>query len=143
MSQIGCAKRAFPTATDKFNRKDVIYLEPLSLKTLLAGVAETAGDEMVRAVVTDSRAAGPETVFVAIKGERVDGHDYAATALAQGAGRCRRGSGEPTKLARARRDLVERRLSLVAAGVRRHVDPHLMGQHTRRRCFGQAIGNQE
>lgn len=85
MSPIGCAKRAFSTATDKFNRKDVIYLEPLSLKTLLAGVAETAGDEMVRAVVTDSRAAGPETVFVAIKGERVDGHDYAATALAQGA----------------------------------------------------------
>lgn len=40
---------------------------------------------MVQAVVTDSRAAGPGTVFVAIKGERVDGHDYAATALAQGA----------------------------------------------------------
>lgn len=63
----------------------MIYLKPLSLKTLLAGVAQVSGDEMVKAVVTDSRAAEPGTLFVAIKGERVDGHDYAAAALAQGA----------------------------------------------------------
>lgn len=36
-------------------------------------------------VVTDSRQVGTGDLFVAIKGERVDGHDYAANALADGA----------------------------------------------------------
>ena len=40
---------------------------------------------MITSVVTDSRAAGPGSLFVCIKGARVDGHDYAAAALAQGA----------------------------------------------------------
>lgn len=37
------------------------------------------------AVITDSRAAGPGALFVALPGERVDGHDYAASAVAAGA----------------------------------------------------------
>jgi UDP-N-acetylmuramoyl-tripeptide--D-alanyl-D-alanine ligase len=36
-------------------------------------------------VVIDSREAGPHALFVAIKGERVDGHDYVAQAAAAGA----------------------------------------------------------
>ncbi|MFI6521634.1 UDP-N-acetylmuramoyl-tripeptide--D-alanyl-D-alanine ligase [Spirillospora sp. NPDC050679] len=36
-------------------------------------------------VVIDSRAAGPGALFAAFRGERVDGHDYAARALASGA----------------------------------------------------------
>ncbi|GAA1624092.1 UDP-N-acetylmuramoyl-tripeptide--D-alanyl-D-alanine ligase [Georgenia ruanii] len=36
-------------------------------------------------VVTDSRAAGPGTLFAAFAGEHVDGHDYVAAALAAGA----------------------------------------------------------
>ncbi len=37
-------------------------------------------------VVIDSRAVTPGALFVALPGERVDGHDYAATAVAAGAG---------------------------------------------------------
>jgi len=36
-------------------------------------------------VVVDSRLAGPGALFVALPGERVDGHDYAAAAVARGA----------------------------------------------------------
>ncbi|WP_176554789.1 UDP-N-acetylmuramoyl-tripeptide--D-alanyl-D-alanine ligase [Georgenia sp. 311] len=36
-------------------------------------------------VVTDSRLAEPGSVFVAVRGERTDGHDHAAAALAAGA----------------------------------------------------------
>ncbi|MCM3883763.1 UDP-N-acetylmuramoyl-tripeptide--D-alanyl-D-alanine ligase [Frankia sp. R82] len=39
----------------------------------------------VCAVTVDSRHVGPGTLFVAIVGERVDGHDFAATAIAAGA----------------------------------------------------------
>ena len=40
----------------------------------------------VTAICTDSREAGEGSLFVAIPGERVDGHDYVNRALAQGAG---------------------------------------------------------
>jgi UDP-N-acetylmuramoyl-tripeptide--D-alanyl-D-alanine ligase len=37
------------------------------------------------AVITDSRSAGPGALFVALPGERVDGHDFAAAAVKAGA----------------------------------------------------------
>ncbi|MGA8852446.1 MAG: UDP-N-acetylmuramoyl-tripeptide--D-alanyl-D-alanine ligase [Aeromicrobium sp.] len=43
-----------------------------------------AGSARVRHVVIDSRAAGPHTLFAAIAGEHVDGHDYAPSVLALG-----------------------------------------------------------
>lgn len=43
------------------------------------------GDERVTAVEFDSRAVGPGGLFLALPGERVDGHDYAAAAVAAGA----------------------------------------------------------
>jgi UDP-N-acetylmuramoyl-tripeptide--D-alanyl-D-alanine ligase len=43
------------------------------------------GDERVTAVEFDSRAIGPGGLFVALPGERVDGHDYVAAAVAAGA----------------------------------------------------------
>lgn len=42
------------------------------------------GDERVTAVAFDSRAVGPGGLFAALPGERVDGHDFAAAAAAQG-----------------------------------------------------------
>ncbi|MEG0804016.1 MAG: UDP-N-acetylmuramoyl-tripeptide--D-alanyl-D-alanine ligase, partial [Pygmaiobacter sp.] len=60
-------------------------MKPLSLKELLCGVASVGVDGTVRSVVTDSRKAGEGSVFVAIRGERTDGHDHAASTLAQGA----------------------------------------------------------
>jgi len=66
------------------------------VKTITAGVlAQWAGGELIVGeastlvgpdVVTDSRQPTPGAVFVAIPGERVDGHDYVAAAGAAGAG---------------------------------------------------------
>ena len=49
----------------------------------LTGSADPAA--VVDAVATDSRAAGPGVLFVAIAGERVDGHDFALPAVGAGA----------------------------------------------------------
>jgi UDP-N-acetylmuramoyl-tripeptide--D-alanyl-D-alanine ligase len=43
------------------------------------------GDEVVTAVEFDSRAVGPGGLFLALPGERVDGHDFAGAAVAAGA----------------------------------------------------------
>jgi len=45
----------------------------------------TGGDERVTAVEFDSRAIAPGGLFLALPGERVDGHDFAAAAMAAGA----------------------------------------------------------
>ncbi|GLU45977.1 UDP-N-acetylmuramoyl-tripeptide--D-alanyl-D-alanine ligase [Nocardiopsis ansamitocini] len=42
-------------------------------------------DVVTGPVVIDSRQAGPGSLFVALNGERVDGHDFATTAVAAGA----------------------------------------------------------
>jgi murE/murF fusion protein len=44
-----------------------------------------AGARPVRSVQSDSRAVGPGDVYVAVRGRRADGHDFAAAAVAQGA----------------------------------------------------------
>lgn len=43
------------------------------------------GSAAIDRVVTDSRQAGPGALFVAVKGERLDGHDFAASAGEAGA----------------------------------------------------------
>ncbi|MBQ9959414.1 MAG: UDP-N-acetylmuramoyl-tripeptide--D-alanyl-D-alanine ligase [Oscillospiraceae bacterium] len=64
-------------------------MKPTKLGVLLAGVAESAlADVTVTDIVTDSRKAGEGSVFVAIVGERMDGNDYAMSALANGAAAC-------------------------------------------------------
>ncbi len=51
-----------------------------------AGTALAKGpDARFSRVETDSRSAGPGCLFVALKGERADGHDHAAAAAASGA----------------------------------------------------------
>ena len=42
-------------------------------------------DGVAKAIATDSRSVAPGTVFVAIAGERLDGHDFVADAFARGA----------------------------------------------------------
>lgn len=60
-------------------------MKEIALDRLLAGIAVTDRTDPVTAVVTDSRKAGSGSVFVAIKGERADGHDYAAKTVEAGA----------------------------------------------------------
>ncbi|MGZ4610079.1 MAG: UDP-N-acetylmuramoyl-tripeptide--D-alanyl-D-alanine ligase [Actinomycetes bacterium] len=48
------------------------------------GTADDAGVTVSGPAVIDSRRAAPGSLFVALQGERVDGHDFVATALAAG-----------------------------------------------------------
>lgn len=60
--------------------------EPLSLRDVLPGVAiDGAADLRVTGCTCDSRDCRPGDVFVAIRGTRVDGHDYITEAIARGA----------------------------------------------------------
>ena len=60
-------------------------MQPIRANVLCRGLGQVEGDPMVTSVVTDNRAAQPGSLFVCIRGERVDGHDYAAKALQAGA----------------------------------------------------------
>ena len=51
-------------------------------------IGEKNRDREIGRVVIDSRAVEPGDLFVAYKGERVDGHDYIGTALDKGAACC-------------------------------------------------------
>jgi UDP-N-acetylmuramoyl-tripeptide--D-alanyl-D-alanine ligase len=53
--------------------------------TAAAGDAAEVAGMRVESVCTDSRRAAPGTLFVALRGERHDGHDFAAEALRTGA----------------------------------------------------------
>ncbi len=60
----------------------------LTAKELSAmGAATLQGDDtiLISGICTDSREAGEEICFAALRGERVDGHDYIASAIARGA----------------------------------------------------------
>ena len=60
-------------------------MQPVLSSVLLRGLGALAGAPEIASVVTDSREAGPGSLFVCIRGERVDGHDYALRALEAGA----------------------------------------------------------
>lgn len=49
------------------------------------GSAEGVKADAIRSISIDSREIGPDALFVAIKGDRFDGHDFVDTALANGA----------------------------------------------------------
>lgn len=58
--------------------------EVISVK-VLAGDAPDWTKQRIRQISLDSRSIGPGDLFVAIKGDRFDGHDFVAAALARGA----------------------------------------------------------
>lgn len=59
-------------------------MQPTSAKTLLSGYS-VSKDYLISSITTDSRSVTENSVFVCIKGERVDGHDYALQSLKNGA----------------------------------------------------------
>jgi UDP-N-acetylmuramoyl-L-alanyl-D-glutamate--2,6-diaminopimelate ligase len=60
--------------------------EPLSLRDALpTAVFDGPGDARIGGCTCDSRDCRPGDVFVAIRGTRVDGHDYISEAIARGA----------------------------------------------------------
>ncbi len=61
-------------------------MQPITAKALFKDLWPGApAGILIQSVVTDSRKVTPGCVFVAIKGERVDGHDFARMALENGA----------------------------------------------------------
>ena len=60
-------------------------MEKVYLSQLLKGVAIPIEDCLVSSVVVDSRKVEKDSVFLAIRGERVNGEDYAAKAIEAGA----------------------------------------------------------
>jgi UDP-N-acetylmuramoyl-tripeptide--D-alanyl-D-alanine ligase len=82
----------------------------------------------VLGVTTDSRSAGPGTLFVGLKGERLDGRDFAAKALEAGALAAVVGPGPPVAPGRPSGAVLEApdplaALRALAGFVRRRVDP--------------------
>ncbi len=75
---------------------------PAEVARAVGGRLHGSGSPVAR-VVVDSRLAGPGALFVALPGQRADGHDFVEDAFARGAGVCvvredelaRRWSGEP------------------------------------------------
>lgn len=60
-------------------------MQPIRSSVLLRGLGSLPGDPEILAVATDSRAVCPGSLFVCIRGERVDGHTFAAKAMEAGA----------------------------------------------------------
>ena len=60
-------------------------MQPILSSVLLQGLGSLPGDPNILAVATDSRAVRPGSLFVCIRGERADGHAFAAKALEAGA----------------------------------------------------------
>ena len=63
-------------------------MENLMLSEVVSAVRGSFGfpaDIKVENISTDTREIGKESVFIALKGERFDGHDFAAQAMEKGA----------------------------------------------------------
>ena len=61
-------------------------MDTVKLKDIIASLGfETSSDAMVNYISTDSRDITDKTIFIAIKGERVDGHSYIEDAFKRGA----------------------------------------------------------
>jgi len=103
-------------------------MEPIKLGELLKGISITKkNDTVITEVVTDSRAARPGSVFVAIVGKRLDGNEYAEKALANGAeavvvSRNLNISGEQILVSNTKDALIE-----MAGNYRSRYDPKVAG----------------
>lgn len=86
------------TKCDMVSYVKTVFQELLSMKNFtVANAAKACGaeiygnvheDALIGEIIIDSRLVKPGDIFVAYKGERVDGHDYIATAFDKGAVCC-------------------------------------------------------
>lgn len=104
-------------------------MEPVKASVIASRLGvKLSNDLFVTNICTDSREAGEGSLFVAIPGERVDGHDYVGTAIEQGAALAlvERGSGYPANRAVMVPNTVKALLEL-AAWYRTTVNPQVVG----------------
>lgn len=76
-----------PLASEQYT-KEKNAMEKMSLAEIVSAVDGSFGypsDELVSSVSTDTRCITESSVFVALKGENFDGHDFAAKAMESGA----------------------------------------------------------
>lgn len=104
---------------------------PMRLKEIAAllGVAAPEADPAIESVVTDSRKVRDGALFAALEGSRVDGHDYAATAVSMGAVGilASRQVDVPQSVPVLIVEDVTAALGNIAAELRRRVDPIVVG----------------
>lgn len=60
-------------------------MQSIHAQQLCEGLGMLSGDPIINKVVTDNREATPGSLFVCIKGEHADGHEYAVAAINAGA----------------------------------------------------------
>lgn len=120
------------------------------LESIAATVHGTAvGEATITAVITDSRLARPGALFVALRGARSDGHEFAATALATGAAAA---LVEPGRLPAGGVgvEVADPAAALIALGVRRRSELSLpvvavtgsSGKTTTKDLIGAVLGPQ-
>jgi UDP-N-acetylmuramoyl-tripeptide--D-alanyl-D-alanine ligase len=68
----------------------------------VGGAVRGGADTTIGGVATDSRAVRPDSLFVALVGERLDGHDFIADALGAEPRPSWCGRGSPSSARRAR-----------------------------------------
>ncbi len=90
---------------------------------------EGAVPEFFSAVCTDTRSLRPGSLFAALRGERFDGHSFAAAAMAAGAGAilAETGAALPPGVPALRVPDTAAALRALAAGWRRRVAPKVLG----------------
>jgi UDP-N-acetylmuramoyl-tripeptide--D-alanyl-D-alanine ligase len=66
-----------------------------AIATAVGGAVREGADTAIASVATDSRAVRPDGIFVALVGDRLDGHDYVEDALERGAAAVLVRSGSP------------------------------------------------
>lgn len=80
--------RIVPRGKGRPNAENAMTQPLFTLDAVLeatGGRAEGIEADVIRSISIDSREIGPDALFVAIKGDRFDGHDFVDTALANGA----------------------------------------------------------
>ena len=102
---------------------------PLRLSELAAllDCASPATDVEITDIVSDSRKAGPGALFAALPGSRVDGHDFAAKAVGQGASALLVSRPVDVDAPQLQVDDVLQALGKIAAHLRRRLDPAVIG----------------
>jgi UDP-N-acetylmuramoyl-tripeptide--D-alanyl-D-alanine ligase len=102
---------------------------PLKLSELasILDCAPPTYDPEITDIVSDSRKAGPGMLFAALPGTRVDGHDFAAKAVGQGAAALLVSRDLEIDAPQLRVDDVLRALGRIAAFLRQRLDPVVIG----------------
>lgn len=89
--------------------------------------APPTDDLEITDIVSDSRKAGPGMLFAALPGTRVDGHDFAAQAVGQGAAAILVSRDLEIDAPQLRVDDVLQALGRIAAFLRQRLDPVVIG----------------